>query len=393
MDTLTPPSSPYVPPFEPVAASPAPEAAPAPPAAPEKRRGRSAAAVVAAALVAGTLGGAVGGAVASRDAVPAASSQAPISAPAASGAVNLSGVEAVSAEVLPSVVSIAFTGQAGSGTGSGIVLTQDGVILTNNHVVAEAADGGTLTVTFQDGRKADATIIGRDPGADVAVIQAKGVTDAVPAAIGKSSELTVGQQVVAIGSPLGLDGTVTTGIVSALNRPVVSGDGSGTNQSVLNAIQTDAAVNPGNSGGALVDMDGRLVGINSAIATLGASQGAQGGSIGLGFAIPIDQAMRIADQLRQTGTASRAVLGVSADDAASGGAALTQVAADSAAAKAGLQEGDVVTKIGTTRVTGMQSLMATVRSLAPGSTVDVTYVRDGKPATVKVTLGTATDTA
>ena len=162
---------------------------------------------------------------------------------------------------------------------------------------------------------------------------------------------------------------------------------------MLNAIQTDAAVNPGNSGGALVDMQGRVVGINSAIATLGAQEGAQGGSIGLGFAIPIDQAMRIADQLRNGGTASRAVLGVAAEDAASGGATLTQVSADGGAAKAGLQVGDVVTKVGSTRIAGMESLVATVRSLAPGSTVEVTYVRDGQTSTATVTLGTATDTA
>jgi putative serine protease PepD len=392
MDTMTPSSdSTFVPPFESATGSHEAPVTTAT-AAPEPRRGgRTAVAVVAAALVAGSLGGAVGATVATRDA--ATSSPTAVSAPPVAGVVDVSGVEAVSAAVLPSVVSIAFTGQAGSGTGSGIVLTKDGVILTNNHVVAEAADGGSITVTFQDGRKAPATILGRDPGADVAVIRTEGVSDAVPAQIGKSSELTVGQQVVAIGSPLGLDGTVTTGIVSALNRPVVSGDGSGTNQSVLNAIQTDAAVNPGNSGGALVDMNGRVVGINSAIATLGAQEGAQGGSIGLGFAIPIDQAMRIADQLRNGGTASRAVLGVSADDAATGGATLTEVAADSGAAKAGLQSGDVVTKVGSTRISGLQSLLATVRSLEPGSTVDVTYVRDGATSTVKVTLGTATDTA
>ena len=162
---------------------------------------------------------------------------------------------------------------------------------------------------------------------------------------------------------------------------------------MLNAIQTDAAVNPGNSGGALVDMEGSVVGINSAIATLGASQGGQSGSIGLGFAIPIDQAMRIADELRDGGTASHAVLGVAAEDAASGGATLTQVAPDSGAAAAGLQIGDVVTKVGSTRIAGTESLMATVRSLAPGSTVEVTYVRDGTSATVQVTLGTAADTA
>jgi putative serine protease PepD len=392
MDTMTPSSdTTFVPPFESATGShEAPAVAPTP--ATEPRRGsRTAVAVVAAALVAGSLGGAVGATVATRDAATTAPTAA--SAPLVPSTVDASGVEAVSAAVLPSVVSIAFTGQAGSGTGSGIVLTKDGVILTNNHVVAEAADGGSITVTFQDGRKAPATIIGRDPGADVAVIQTEGVTDAIPAQIGKSAELTVGQQVVAIGSPLGLDGTVTTGIVSALNRPVISGDGSGANQSVLNAIQTDAAVNPGNSGGALVDMQGRVVGINSAIATLGAQEGAQGGSIGLGFAIPIDQAMRIADQLRNGGTASRAVLGVSAEDAATGGATLTQVAPDSGAARAGLQNGDVITQVGTSRISGLQSLLATVRSLEPGSTVDVTYVRDGATSTVEVTLGTATDTA
>jgi putative serine protease PepD len=297
-----------------------------------------------------------------------------------------SSIESVSAKVLPSVVSIAFTGQAGSGTGSGIVISKDGVILTNNHVVAEAADGGSLTVSFQDGRTASAKILGRDPGADVAVIKVDGMDDLVAAQLGSSSSLKVGQQVVAIGSPLGLSGTVTSGIVSALNRPVVSGEQGSSATSVLNAIQTDAAVNPGNSGGALVDMAGRVVGINSAIASLGAAQGTQGGSIGLGFAIPIDQAKRIADELESKGTATRAVLGVAGEDA-DGGAKLTQVADGSAAAAAGLQVGDVVTKIGSTRVTGTESLMATVRSAAPGGKVEVTYVRDGRSATTTVTLG------
>jgi putative serine protease PepD len=307
--------------------------------------------------------------------------------------VTLDGVESVSAKVLPSVVSIQFTGQAGSGTGSGIVLSADGVILTNNHVVAEAADGGSLSVTFNDGRRTSATIVGRDPGADVAVIKAAGVTDLTPAALGSSAALKVGQQVVAIGSPLGLSGTVTSGIVSALNRPVVSGEQGSSATSVLNAIQTDAAVNPGNSGGALVDMAGRVVGINSAIASLGAAEGSQGGSIGLGFAIPIDQAKRIADELQTSGSASRAVLGVAGQDAADGGVTLTDVSADGAAAAAGLRVGDTVTAIGATRVTDTQSLMATVRSLAPDAAVDITFVRDGQTQTAHVTLGSVTEQA
>jgi len=351
--------------------------------------GRTTAAVLATALLAGGVGGAVGAAVTvgHDDRATVATSTETGSGTVRDASVETS-IESVSAKVLPSVVSIAFTGQAGSGTGSGIVISSDGVILTNNHVVAEAADGGSFTVSFQDGRTASATILGRDPGADVAVIKVDGVDRLVPAQLGSSASLKVGQQVVAIGSPLGLSGTVTSGIVSALNRPVVSGEQGSSATSVLNAIQTDAAVNPGNSGGALVDMAGRVVGINSAIASLGAAQGTQGGSIGLGFAIPIDQAKRIADQLTSTGTATKAVLGVASEDAA-GGAKLTQVADDGAAAKAGLQVGDVVTQVGTARITGTQSLLATVRSAAPGSQIDVTYTRDGAATTATVTLGSA----
>jgi putative serine protease PepD len=347
--------------------------------------GRTTAAVLATALLAGGVGGAVGATVTASHEQPATTATSTDTGSISSASLD-SSIESVSAKVLPSVVSIAFTGQAGSGTGSGIVISKDGVILTNNHVVAEAADGGSLTVSFQDGRTASAKILGRDPGADVAVIKVDGMDDLVAAQLGSSSSLKVGQQVVAIGSPLGLSGTVTSGIVSALNRPVVSGEQGSSATSVLNAIQTDAAVNPGNSGGALVDMAGRVVGINSAIASLGAAQGTQGGSIGLGFAIPIDQAKRIADELESKGTATRAVLGVAGEDA-DGGAKLTQVADGSAAAAAGLQVGDVVTKIGSTRVTGTESLMATVRSAAPGGKVEVTYVRDGRSATTTVTLG------
>ena len=378
----------FLPPIAPETVEDATVSAPATPA--RERRGglgRTTAAVLATALLAGGVGGAVGATVTAGHDQPATTATSTDTGSISSASLDTS-IESVSAKVLPSVVSIAFTGQKGSGTGSGIVISKDGVILTNNHVVAEAADGGSLTVSFQDGRTASAKILGRDPGADVAVIKVDGVDSLVPAQLGSSSSLKVGQQVVAIGSPLGLSGTVTSGIVSALNRPVVSGEQGSSATSVLNAIQTDAAVNPGNSGGALVDMAGRVVGINSAIASLGAAQGTQGGSIGLGFAIPIDQAKRIADQLTSTGTATKAVLGVASEDAA-GGAKLTQVADDGAAAKAGLQVGDVVTQVGTARITGTQSLLATVRSAAPGSQIDVTYTRDGAATTATVTLGSA----
>jgi len=209
-------------------------------------------------------------------------------------------VQQVAAKVLPSVVQIQEISGSQGGEGSGVVLSPDGMILTNNHVVEAAAGGARqLTVTLKDGTSAQASIIGRDPSADVAVIKMAHQTNLTPIALGRSATLAVGQDVVAVGSPLGLAGTVTTGIVSALNRPVSAG-GAGSGQvSVLDAIQTDAAINPGNSGGALVNLNGELVGINSAIASLGASSSStQSGSIGLGFAIPIDQAQRIAPAWR-----------------------------------------------------------------------------------------------
>ena len=204
----------------------------------------------------------------------------------------------------PSVVKIYASGQQGSGSGSGIILTDDGEILTNNHVVEIAADGGELAVSFNDGRTAKATIVGRDPLTDLAVIQAEDVSGLTPATLGDSDDLAVGQQVVAVGSPFGLESTVTTGIVSALNRPVTTqGESSTDPATVFPAIQTDAAINPGNSGGPLIDMNGQVVGIDSAIRTAPSSGGEQGGSIGLGFAIPINDAIPIVEELRDGETA------------------------------------------------------------------------------------------
>ena len=208
-------------------------------------------------------------------------------------------------------MKIDVSGTQGAGSGSGIILSSDGQILTNNHVVELAGDGGTLRVTFNDGTHADAKVLGTDPLTDTALIQAKDVSGLTPATIGKSGDLAVGQGVVAIGSPLGLEATVTSGIVSALNRPVDVGSVGQGNSTVYPAIQTDAAINPGNSGGALVDLNGNVVGINAAIATAGQSTGGESGNIGVGFAIPMDEVMPIVDQMAKGETPTHARLGVS----------------------------------------------------------------------------------
>ncbi len=307
-------------------------------------------------------------------------------------------VESVAAAVLPSVVSVVATAQSSSGEGSGVVLTADGYILTNNHVISGASD---LTVRFNDGTTASATVVGADTTGDLAVIKVDGVSGLTPAILGTSADLKVGEQVVAIGTPLGLSATVTSGIVSALNRPVRTASAETQQQAaasdtVLNAIQTDAAINPGNSGGPLVNMAGQIVGINSAIASLSSSTTSQSGSIGVGFAIPIDSAARIANEIMKTGSASHAVLGASVADnpLASGrvstGATIKAVTSGGPAEAAGLQVGDVVTKIDGTLIESSDALVATVRSAAPGSQISVTLLRGTSTQTVTVTLGTST---
>ena len=321
-------------------------------------------------------------------------------------------VEQVAAKVMPSVVKLQIDMGGQGDEGSGIVLSADGLILTNNHVVAPAAgedqgaqptsadsnDGGeaTKTVTFSNGQTAPFTVVGTDPAGDLAIVRAQGVSGLTPITMGSSKDVKVGEQVVAIGSPLGLQGTVTTGIVSALDRPVAAGDGSGGNVTVLDAIQTDAAINPGNSGGALVNMNGELIGVNSAIASMGGgdagSGGGQSGSIGLGFAIPADQAKRIADELVSTGTASHGSLGVqlSNDATKGGGAAIAEVVDGGPAAAAGLPSSAVITKIDGQVIDGPEALVAAVRSRAPGDTVSVTYLdASGAAQTTQVTLGKA----
>ena len=247
-------------------------------------------------------------------------------------------------------------------------------------------------MTFSDGRTAEFTVVGADPTTDIAVVRVQGVSGLTPISLGSSANLRVGQPVMAVGSPLGLEGTVTTGIVSSLNRPVSTTGETGNQNTVLDAIQTDAAINPGNSGGALVNMSGQLVGVNSAIATLGGdSSDAQSGSIGLGFAIPVDQAKRIADELIKTGTASHASLGVQVtNDKGTPGAKVVEVVPNGAAAAAGLPGGVVVTKVDDRTVNSADALVAAVRSKAPGDKVTLTYKDpSGDSKTVQVTLGKA----
>ena len=320
---------------------------------------------------------------------------------AAALATNPKSYTAIAARVLPSVVSINVTGQSGQDTGSGVVLRSDGYILTNNHVVTAATNGGSVSVVFNDGSTASARIVGTDQEDDLAVIKVNrsGLT---PAVLGRSSDVRVGDAVLAIGSPLGLSGTVTAGIVSALNRPVNTtqdqqqidpfGNNLPTTVTVINAIQTDAAVNPGNSGGPLVDAAGQVIGINSAIASTN-TFGGQAGNIGVGFAIPIDQAKIVAQELIQTGHVSHPLMGVSLADATdSNGNPLARVQAISPngpAAKAGLQVGDVIVEVGGQKTAGADAVIAAIRSHQPGQTVSVVVERDGSRKTFSVTLADA----
>jgi putative serine protease PepD len=332
-------------------------------------------------------------------------------------------VEQVAQRTLPTVVQLRVTSGHQAGAGSGMVLSPDGLILTNNHVVEMAAGGaGQLTVLFQDGKIAPGKIIGRDPTSDIAVVKAQNVSGLQPITLGNSDSVRVGESVIAFGSPLGLGGTVTTGIVSALNRAVsVGGDDGGPNgppgldpngglpnplfpnpplpsqpqvdqSEVLDAIQTDAAINPGNSGGPLVDIDGRVIGINTAIASIGGS-GDQSGSVGLGFSVPINQAKRIAEELEQTGHATKAVLGVTVPIGSrlaplgdTPGAKVQSVAPGSAADKAGVKAGDVIVKVDQRPITYGDELVAAVRSHAPGEIVTLT-LSDGR--TMQVVLAGA----
>ncbi len=367
-----------------------------------RRPGRAVGLVVAVALAAGLVGGGIGAVTthyldgSSGNAVVTSLSTVTPGTPTSANVANAGAVAQVAAEVLPSVVSITVTTSNGGDEGSGVVLSSSGYILTNNHVIAAAAGGGgQIAVTFNTGKTVSATIVGRDTVSDLAVIKVSGVSGLTPASLGSSASLVVGQPVVAVGSPLGLSGTVTSGIVSALHRPVSTAGAGAAQGTVFDAIQTDAPINPGNSGGPLVNLSGQVVGINSAIATLGTSNpfgsSGQSGSIGLGFSIPIDTARPIAAQLIKTGTASYALLGVEISNATSSqgvpdGAQVRVVQSGSPAAKAGLKVGDVITGLGSLRIDSADALIAAVHAQQPGSTVTITYRRAGTSHTVTVNL-------
>ncbi|MEJ1091068.1 S1C family serine protease [Microbacterium istanbulense] len=332
---------------------------------------------------------------------------------------------AVATEVLPSVVTIEVAGESESGSGSGVIISKDGYVLTNTHVVTlgGAASDPSIRVTTSDGRIYDATIVGTDPIYDLAVIQLTDASDLTPIEFGDSADLNVGDTTVAVGAPLGLSNSVTTGIVSALNRSIQIASsavpetedesqqpeddseggpfqfdipGMGTQQATesisISVIQTDAAINPGNSGGALVNSKGELIGINVAIATAGGSNG-ESGSIGVGFAIPSNIAERVADEIIETGAATHGLLGAQVRDAASiedatvAGAYVVEATANGAAAEAGIKAGDVITSFNGHPITDATDLTAQVRGAAADSYASVTYVRGGKTYEADVTLG------
>ncbi|MGH3471721.1 MAG: S1C family serine protease, partial [Nocardioidaceae bacterium] len=304
--------------------------------------------------------------------------------------------ESAAARILPSVVKIYASSPTVSGSGSGIILTKSGEILTNNHVAELALGGGRLAVSFNNGKTVPATIVGRDPLTDLAVIKAEGIGTATPATLGSSAVLQVGQPVVAVGAPYGLESTVTTGVVSALDRPVTTqGEGFNDPQTIFPAIQTDAAINPGNSGGPLVNLSGQVIGINSAIhtATSGGLTGQQGGSIGLGFAIPIDEAIPIVNQLQAGQRPTHARIGVLVGNASSSlgitdGAKVEHVDANSAGAAAGLSKGDVITRVDGQQITDADSLVAITRTYRPGDTINLSVVTStGQQRTVTLKLG------
>ncbi|KUL61309.1 MULTISPECIES: S1C family serine protease [unclassified Streptomyces] len=370
---------------------------------PGRRRGGLVAGVLAAALVAGGVGGGVGYWAAEQNDNDTGSTTVSAADTPADLKRDPGSVARIANDALPSVVTIeAQSGSGEGGTGTGFVYDKQGHILTNNHVVASAAEGGKLQATFSNGKKYAAEVIGRAEGYDVAVIKLKNRPDDLkPLPLGNSDRVAVGDSTIAIGAPFGLSNTVTTGIISAKNRPVTSSDGGQSGKSsYMSALQTDASINPGNSGGPLLDGRGAVIGINSAIkpADSGGLGGTgQSGSIGLGFAIPVNQAKNVAQQLIKTGQPVYPVIGasVSLQQEGANGATISQEGASGSEAvtpngpadRAGLKPGDVITKLDGTVIDSGPTLIGQIWTHKPGDTVKITYERDGKEHTVDVTLG------
>ncbi|MFE2653231.1 trypsin-like peptidase domain-containing protein [Streptomyces sp. NPDC059346] len=367
----------------------------------KKRRGGAFAGALLLALVAGALGGGVGAYVERNGGLTT------VELPQAgrdNGDRAPESVAGIAASALPSVVTLHVSGAAESGTGTGFVLDGQGHILTNNHVVAPAGSGGDITVTFSTGETASAELVGKDSGYDLAVVKVRGVSGLKPLPLGNSDNVRVGDPVVAIGAPFDLSNTVTSGIISAKQRPITAGGekGDGSDISYVDALQTDAPINPGNSGGPLVDSRAHVIGINSAIRAAdsgrGPESGGQSGSIGLGFAIPINQGKRVAEELISTGKATHPVIGVTLDmkytgdgakvgaKDASGGPA---VAKDGPAAEAGIRSGDVITHVEGQRVHNGEELIVKIRAHRPGDELDLKLTRGGAERTVTLRLGSA----
>jgi putative serine protease PepD len=351
--------------------------------------GIAGATAIAAGVFGGTIGGAVGyfAADAGRGPAPTPATIAGDATPGVSLPASGS-IAAVAAAVQPAVVQLLVEGAqtSESGSGSGFIISEDGLIVTNHHVAGVAGKNGTIKVVFADGETATGTLVGSNAGYDLAVVKVN-ASDLPTVPLGSSGNLNVGDLAIALGSPLGLQGTVTTGIVSALDRPVTVGGAGAGETAFISAIQTDAAINPGNSGGPLVDGNGAVIGVNSAIATLGGFAG-NTGSIGLGFAIPIDVAKRIVDEIVKTGSSTTPIIGVQLDMTFAGpGGKVAEVTPGGAAADAGLQTGDVITKVNGAVVSDGTALIVKIRANAPGERLELTVERGSQTLQIPVTLG------
>ena len=372
-----------------IAPVPTPTFVYAPPATFTEQPAGSASPAVKKAIIAGVISGLLAGMIGFMSASMIGNTPAPaISLPATSGDTSPradDSIAGIAQAVLPVVVSIDVSSSQGSGTGSGFIIrstANESLVLTNNHVVEGAGGSQDITVTFQDQSQASATIVGTDASYDLAVLRIDRGNLPV-AALGDSDDVVVGDATIAIGSPLGLTGTVTSGIVSALNRPVTAGDA--TDVSFISAIQTDAAINPGNSGGPLVNSRGEVIGVNSAIATTGSSVSGQSGSIGLGFAIPINQARRVATELIATGSSTYPIIGVQLDMTYEGqGALVESVVEGGPASETELAAGDVITEIDGVKVSDGTELVVRIRAKNPGDVVELT-LDDG--SVIEVSLG------